>query len=95
MRGSFLTGILDQTNMPLWPIHCRFAVFPHTFGLQGRWYSGNVDVANPEWTRQMATKTVQMPADLLAAIEGDGVLTTEQFRQLFEIEAESIGLTFD
>lgn len=36
-----------------------------------------------------------MPADLLAAIEGDGVLTTEQFRQLFEIEAESIGLTFD
>jgi len=43
----------------------------------------------------MATKTVQMPADLLAAIEGDGVLTREQFRQLFEIEAESIGLTFE
>lgn len=43
----------------------------------------------------MATKTTQMPADLLAAIEGDGVLTREQFRQLFEIEAESIGLTFD
>lgn len=43
----------------------------------------------------MATRTTQMPADLLAAIEGDGVLTEEQFRQLFEIEAESIGLTFD
>jgi hypothetical protein len=43
----------------------------------------------------MATKTVQMPPDLLAAIEGDGVLTEDQFRQLFEIEAESIGLTFD
>ena len=43
----------------------------------------------------MATKTVQMPPDLLAAIEGDGVLTHEQFRQFFEIEAESIGLTFD
>lgn len=43
----------------------------------------------------MATKTVQMPPDLLAAIEGDGELSREQFRQLFEIEAESIGLTFD
>jgi len=43
----------------------------------------------------MATKTVQMPADLLVAIESDGELTREQFRQLFEIEAESIGLTFD
>lgn len=43
----------------------------------------------------MVTKTTEMPPDLLAAIEGDGVLTTEQFRQLFEIEAESIGLTFD
>lgn len=43
----------------------------------------------------MATKTAQMPPELLAAIEGDGVLTEEQFRQLFEIEAESIGLTFD
>ena len=43
----------------------------------------------------MATKTVQMPPDLLAAIEGDGVLTDEQLRQLIEIEAESIGLTFD
>jgi hypothetical protein len=43
----------------------------------------------------MATKTVQMPPDLLAAIEGEGVLTHEQFRQLFEIEADSIGLTFD
>ena len=36
-----------------------------------------------------------MPPDLLAAIEGDGELSKEQFRQLFEIEAESIGLTFD
>ena len=43
----------------------------------------------------MATKTVQMPPDLLEAIESDGELTREQFRQLFEIEAESIGLTFD
>jgi hypothetical protein len=43
----------------------------------------------------MATKTVQMPPDLLAAIEGDGVLTDEQFRQLIAIEAEMIGLTFD
>ena len=43
----------------------------------------------------MATKTVQMPADLLAAIKGDGVLSDEQLRQLIEIEAESIGLTFD
>ncbi len=36
-----------------------------------------------------------MPADLLAAIKGDGVLSDEQLRQLIEIEAESIGLTFD
>jgi hypothetical protein len=43
----------------------------------------------------MATKTVQMPPDLLAAIEGDGVLTAEQLRQLIAIEAEMIGLTFD
>lgn len=43
----------------------------------------------------MATKTVQMPDDLLAAIEGDGVLSDEQFRQLIAIEAEMIGLSFD
>lgn len=43
----------------------------------------------------MATGTVRVPPDLVATIEGDGVLTHEQFRQLFEIEAESIGLTFD
>lgn len=43
----------------------------------------------------MATKTAQMPPELLAAIEGDGELTRDQFRQLFEIEAEMIGLTFD
>ena len=42
----------------------------------------------------MATKTVQIPADLLAAIE-DGVVTQEQLRQLIAIEAEAIGLTFD
>ncbi len=43
----------------------------------------------------MATKTVQMAANLLAAIEGDGVLSDEQFRQLIAIEAEMIGMTFD
>lgn len=36
-----------------------------------------------------------MPADLLAAIEGDGILSEEQLLQLIEIEAEVIGLTFD
>jgi hypothetical protein len=43
----------------------------------------------------MATKTVQMPPDLLEAIEGDGVLTDDQLRQLVAIEAEMIGLTYD
>jgi len=43
----------------------------------------------------MATKTVQMPPDLLAAIEGEGVLTDDQLRQLVAIEAEMIGLTFN
>jgi hypothetical protein len=43
----------------------------------------------------MATKTVQVPPDLLAAIEGDGVLSREQLCQLITIEAEMIGLTFD
>jgi hypothetical protein len=52
-------------------------------------------VAEQERTLQMATKTVQMPSDLLAAIEGVGELSRDQFRQLFEIESESIGLTFD
>ena len=43
----------------------------------------------------MATKTVQMPPDLLAAIEGDGILSDAQIQQLVAIEAEMIGLTFD
>ena len=43
----------------------------------------------------MATKTVQMPPDLLAAIEGDGILTDAQIQQLVAIEAEMIGLTYD
>ena len=43
----------------------------------------------------MATKSTQMPPDLLAAIEGDGVLTDDQLRQLVAIEAEMIGLSHD
>jgi len=42
----------------------------------------------------MATTTVQMPQELIDAIEA-GELSDEQFLQLVTVEAAMIGLTFD
>lgn len=42
----------------------------------------------------MATTTVQMPQELIDAIEA-GELSDEQFLQLIAVEAAMIGLTFD
>jgi len=42
----------------------------------------------------MATTSVQMPQELIDAIE-EGELSDEQFLQLITVEAAMIGLTFD
>ena len=42
----------------------------------------------------MATSTIQVPQDIIDAME-DGEISQSQLRRLFEIEAAAIGLTFE
>jgi len=42
----------------------------------------------------MATSTIQVPQDIIDAME-DGEISQSQLRRLFEIEAAALGLSFD
>ena len=42
----------------------------------------------------MATSTIQVPQDIIDAME-DGEISQSQLRRLFEIEAAALGLSFE